>query len=54
MDDLPQLMRAAANRIATPIQSTPGVEGYLFDGVDPKPNGILEVSRNGCVGGSGA
>lgn len=34
MDDFPQFMRAAANRIATASQTTPGVEGYVFDGVD--------------------
>ena len=34
MDDFPQFMRAAANRIATQSQATPGVEGYVFDGVD--------------------
>jgi len=27
-------MRRAANRIATGSQATPGVEGYVFDGVD--------------------
>jgi quercetin dioxygenase-like cupin family protein len=27
-------MRQAANRIATTDQATPGVEGYIFDGVD--------------------
>lgn len=34
MDDFPQFMRAAANRIATQGQATPGAEGYVFDGVD--------------------
>jgi mannose-6-phosphate isomerase-like protein (cupin superfamily) len=34
MDDFPQFMRAAANRIATQSQATPGAEGYVFDGVD--------------------
>ncbi len=27
-------MRQAANRIATADQATPGVEGYVFDGID--------------------
>lgn len=34
MDDFLEFMRAAANRIATPNQATPGVEGYVFDGAD--------------------
>jgi quercetin dioxygenase-like cupin family protein len=34
MKDLPEFMKQAANRIATGSQSTPGVEGYVFDGAD--------------------
>lgn len=34
MDDFPQFLRAAANRIATSSQATPGVEGYVFEGAD--------------------
>jgi mannose-6-phosphate isomerase-like protein (cupin superfamily) len=34
MDDFPDFMKRPANRIATSSQATPGVEGYLFDGVD--------------------
>lgn len=34
MDDFPAFMKAAANRIATGSQATPGVEGYVFEGVD--------------------
>jgi quercetin dioxygenase-like cupin family protein len=34
MNDFPEFMRAAANRIATQSQATPGVEGYVFDGAD--------------------
>ena len=34
MDDFPIFMKRPANRIATSSQSTPGVEGYLFDGAD--------------------
>ena len=34
MEDFPEFMRAAANRIATQSQATPGVEGYVFDGAD--------------------
>jgi mannose-6-phosphate isomerase-like protein (cupin superfamily) len=34
MDDFPQFMKCPANRIAPSSQATPGVEGYVFDGVD--------------------
>ena len=34
MNDLPDFMKSPANRIATTDQSTPGVEGYVFDGLD--------------------
>jgi quercetin dioxygenase-like cupin family protein len=34
MDDFPSFMKRSANRIATSSQSTPGVEGYVFDGAD--------------------
>src|SRR5690348_18462543 len=34
MDDFPPFMKADANRIATSSQSTPGVEGYVYDGAD--------------------
>ena len=34
MDDFPQFMRSATNKIATTSHATPGVEGYAFDGAD--------------------
>lgn len=34
MDDFPDFMKRPANKIATSSQSTPGVEGYVFDGAD--------------------
>jgi mannose-6-phosphate isomerase-like protein (cupin superfamily) len=34
MNDFPAFMKSPANRIATTSQATPGVEGYVFDGVD--------------------
>jgi quercetin dioxygenase-like cupin family protein len=34
MDDFPDFMKNPANRIATTDQATPGVEGYVFDGLD--------------------
>ena len=34
MDDFPEFMKQAANRIVMSSRATPGVEGYVFDGVD--------------------
>jgi quercetin dioxygenase-like cupin family protein len=34
MNEFPQFMTNAANRIVTTSQATPGVEGYVFDGAD--------------------
>jgi quercetin dioxygenase-like cupin family protein len=34
MHDFPEFMKNPANRIARADQATPGVEGYVFDGVD--------------------
>ena len=34
MDNFTTFMKSAANRIATSSQSTPGVEGYVYDGAD--------------------
>jgi mannose-6-phosphate isomerase-like protein (cupin superfamily) len=34
MDDFPQFMKHPANKIAAANQATPGVEGYVFDGVE--------------------
>jgi quercetin dioxygenase-like cupin family protein len=34
MEDFPQFMKRAVNRIPNSNQSTPGVEGYVFDGAD--------------------
>jgi quercetin dioxygenase-like cupin family protein len=34
MNEFPEFMKSAANRIVTTGQSTPGVEGYIFDGAD--------------------
>jgi quercetin dioxygenase-like cupin family protein len=33
MEDFPAFMKHPANRIAATGQATPGVEGYVFDGV---------------------
>jgi len=34
MEDFPEFMKHPANRIARSSQATPGVEGYVFDGID--------------------
>jgi len=34
MDDFPAFMKRSVNQIATSSQSTPGVEGYVFDGAE--------------------
>ena len=34
MDNFPDFMKHPANRIATSSQSTPGIEGFVFDGAD--------------------
>jgi quercetin dioxygenase-like cupin family protein len=34
MNDFPEFMKHPANKIARTNQATPGVEGYVFDGVD--------------------
>lgn len=34
MNDFPDFTKNPANRIANANQATPGVEGYVFDGVD--------------------
>jgi mannose-6-phosphate isomerase-like protein (cupin superfamily) len=34
MKDFPVFMKHPANRIASQAQYTPGIEGYVFDGVD--------------------
>jgi quercetin dioxygenase-like cupin family protein len=34
MDNFPEFMRHPANRIATSNQATPGVESYVFDGLE--------------------
>jgi mannose-6-phosphate isomerase-like protein (cupin superfamily) len=34
MNEFPEFMKRAANRIATTSQATPGVEGFVFDGAD--------------------
>src|SRR5580658_7126424 len=39
-------MKRPANRIATPDQATPGVEGYIFDGVDGSQMAVWTCTRS--------
>jgi quercetin dioxygenase-like cupin family protein len=34
MDNFPEFMKSESNKIAKGHQATPGVEGYVFDGID--------------------
>jgi mannose-6-phosphate isomerase-like protein (cupin superfamily) len=34
MEDFPEFMKHPANRIMAADQATPGVEGFVFDGID--------------------
>jgi hypothetical protein len=34
MNDFPDFMKSPANRVAKANQATPGIEGYVYDGVD--------------------
>ena len=34
VDDFPEFMRRAANRIRSADQHTPGIEGFIFDGAE--------------------
>ena len=34
MDEFPEFMKQPGDRIADSNQATPGIEGYVFDGVD--------------------
>lgn len=46
MDNFPEFMRQKGNRISTKSQYTPGIEGYVFDGVDGSQITIW-TSQNG-------
>ena len=46
MTAFPAFMKHAANRIATSSQHTPGVEGYVFDGVEGSQMAFWTVERD--------
>ena len=45
MKDFPEFMKRPANLIATSSQATPGVEGYVFDGVDGSQSAFWTCSE---------
>jgi quercetin dioxygenase-like cupin family protein len=46
MDNFPNFMKRAANRIAHTDQATPGVEGYVFDGADGSQMAFWTCTKN--------
>jgi hypothetical protein len=48
MDYFPEFMKRPANRIATSSQATPGVEGYVFDGVDGRQMAFWTCRETPC------
>jgi mannose-6-phosphate isomerase-like protein (cupin superfamily) len=48
MNDFPEFMRNPSNRIASQSQYTPGIEGYVFDGIDGSQIAIWS-NRNGGI-----
>jgi quercetin dioxygenase-like cupin family protein len=46
MDNFPEFMRKSENRISVKSQYTPGIEGYVFDGIDGSQITIW-TSKNG-------
>jgi quercetin dioxygenase-like cupin family protein len=46
MKDFPEFMRQPANRISTKAEFTPGIEGYVFDGIDGSQMAIW-TNQNG-------
>jgi len=46
MADFPAFMKAPPNRIAAASQHTPGIEGYVFDGIDGSQMAFWTCSRD--------
>src|SRR5215467_13848458 len=46
MNDFPGFMKHPANRISALDQATPGVQGYVFDGVDGSQMAFWTCSQN--------
>jgi mannose-6-phosphate isomerase-like protein (cupin superfamily) len=47
MNDFPEFMRNPSNRIASQAQYTPGIEGYVFDGIDGSQIAIWTNRKGG-------
>jgi mannose-6-phosphate isomerase-like protein (cupin superfamily) len=48
MQDFPDFMKRPANQIAPSSQATPGVEGYVFDGVDGSQMAFWTCAETAC------
>lgn len=48
MNEFPEFMRCPANRIAPSHQATPGVEGYVFDGVEGSQMAFWTCKYTAC------
>ena len=48
MDDFPPFMKDPANRIARSHQATPGVEGYVFDGIKGSQMAFWTCAETAC------
>jgi quercetin dioxygenase-like cupin family protein len=46
VDNFPEFMKRPANRIVTSSQSTPAVEGYVFDGVEGSQMAFWTCAEN--------
>jgi mannose-6-phosphate isomerase-like protein (cupin superfamily) len=46
MNQFPNFMKSAANRIPSTVQHTAGIEGYVFDGADGTQVAFWECSAN--------
>jgi len=51
MNDFPEFMRNPSNRIASQSQYTPGIEGYVFDGIDGSQIAIWTNRKGGISAG---
>jgi quercetin dioxygenase-like cupin family protein len=48
MDQFPEFMKHPSNKIMQANQATPGVEGYMFDGVDGSQMAFWTCSQDGA------
>ena len=50
MNEFPKFMKHSANKIMTSHQTTPGVEGYVFDGVEGSQMAFWTCQENASSG----